>query len=157
MQAEQQQKQQAEQAQQLQMKELSAKADEAEAKARKAIAEADRAEAEAKLMKQQLASGHMDELRKIEAHSHTMARGQVQHAQSTQHAQDKHEVGMTMQGMDAAGKLNALVQGGEKHAATIKNMNAPKPSDGGSRGLNGNALCNGIFRCRPTNADCRHT
>jgi hypothetical protein len=131
MQAEQQQKQAAEQAQQLQMAELKAKADEAEAKARKAVAEADRAEAEAKLMKQQLAAGHMDELRKIEGHSHTMARDHVAHHQDTAHAQDRHEVDMTRQGLAEARATQQADQGAEKHGATIKNMTA-KPEMAGA-------------------------
>jgi pyruvate/2-oxoglutarate dehydrogenase complex dihydrolipoamide acyltransferase (E2) component len=104
------------------MAEQKANTDKAEAEARKASAEADKAEAEAKLMMQRVAAGHMDELRKIEGHSHEMARGHVAHHQNTAHAQDRHEVDMTHQGMDAAGKLAGLVQGAQSHDAA---MNAP--------------------------------
>lgn len=132
-QAQAEQKQAAAQQQQVQQQEIAlkmaeqkAKTDEAEAKARKANAEADKAEAEAQLLKQRIAAGHMDELRKIETHDHNMARGQVKHAQTTAHAQDKHEVDMTHQGFDAAGKLANLLQGAQSHE---KQMTTPEPAE----------------------------
>jgi len=127
MQAAAQQKQMQQQEIGLKMAEQKANTDKAEAEARRANAEADKMEAEAALMKQKLAASHMEELRTIEGHDHDQARGHVKHGQDTTHAQDRHEVDMTHQGIDAAGKLSNLLQGGEKHAATIKNMTAPKP------------------------------
>lgn len=119
--------QEAQQAKGLQMAELKAKADEAEAKARKAIAEADRAEAETKLMQATLARSHMDELRAIEAHDHTMARDHVAHHQDTAHAQDQHEIDLTLKGFGERRAQEQHAQGAEKHKETIKQMKAPKP------------------------------
>jgi hypothetical protein len=107
-QAEQQQKVLQDQEIQLKMGEQKARTDEMEAKARKANAEADRAETEAALLKIQLARAHMDELRTIEAHDHSIE-GAVQ---GRQHAQDAHEAAMTHDGIDAAGKLHG-------HVATV--------------------------------------
>lgn len=118
-QAQQQAQQEAQQAKGLQMAELKSKADEAEAKARKALAEADRAETEAKLMRQRLAVGHMQELRTIEAHDHDMARGHVRHAQETTHKQDRHGADMTMMGLEAN-------RAGEQHDARLEQMAQPK-------------------------------
>jgi pyruvate/2-oxoglutarate dehydrogenase complex dihydrolipoamide acyltransferase (E2) component len=126
MQAEAEQKQIQQQEIALKMAEQKANTDKAEAEARKATAEADRAEAEAALMKQRVAAGHMQELRTIEAHDHTMAREHVAHHQTTAHAQDRHEVDMTQQGLDAAGKLANLVQGAQRHQTA---MTAPEPAE----------------------------
>jgi hypothetical protein len=80
------------------MAERKARADEMEAKARKANAEADRAEIEAQILKQKLASAHMGELRAIEAHDH-----QIEDVvQARQHRQDAHGVDMVTQGINAA-------------------------------------------------------
>jgi hypothetical protein len=127
VQAEQQQKQMQQQEIALKMAEQKANTDKAEAEARKANAEADKMEAEAKLMKQRLASAHMDELRTIEGHDHEMARGHVAHHQDTAHAQDRHEVDMTRQGLGEGRAMLQAAQGADKHEATIKNMTAPKP------------------------------
>lgn len=126
-QAEQQQAaQEAQMAKSLQMAELKAKADEAEARAqeaqanaRKAIADANRAEAEAQFVHVKTARSHMDEIRTIEAHTHDQARGHVQHAQQTQHAQDRHEVDMTRQGLAEARASQQATQGAERHQASM--------------------------------------
>jgi hypothetical protein len=130
-QAQQAAQQQAQQAQAMQMAEIKAKTDEQEAKAQKATAEARRANAEAdkvelevQMMRQNLASAHMGELRAIEQHDHTMARGQVAHAQDTQHKQDQHAVGMTLQGLGEARAQQQAEQGAEKHSATMDQMAA---------------------------------
>jgi hypothetical protein len=115
-QAQQQQEQIQQQEIALKMSEQKAKTDKAEAEARRANADADRAEAEARLMKATLAQSHMGELRKIETHHHTMARDQVGHDQTTQHAQDRHEVDMTTKGLDAAGRVVGVMQGANNHA-----------------------------------------
>jgi hypothetical protein len=105
---------------QLKMAEQQAKTEKMQAEARKANAEADRAEVEAKIMKQQLAAKHMAELRAIEAHDHDIE-GTVQ---GRQHAQDAHEVGMTHQGLDAAGKMQAQ-QLAEQQAAGRAGRHGP--------------------------------
>lgn len=109
MAAQQEQQQKAQVAEKMQFAELQAKTEEAQAKAeiakqnaRKALAEADKAETEAKQAKADLANTHMDHLRTIESHDHEMARGQVAHHQDTTHAQDKHEIDLTLKGFGEA-------------------------------------------------------
>jgi hypothetical protein len=120
----QQAEQEAQQAKALQMAELKAKADEAEAKARKAIADADRAEAEAQFAKVATARSHMDELRTIESHTHDQARSHVIHRQDTAHAQDRHEIDMTRQGLAEARAIQQAQQGAEQHQANMQNATA---------------------------------
>jgi hypothetical protein len=124
-QAQQQAQQQAAAAQQLQMAEAQAKVEKAQADAetakqaaRKATADADKAESEAQTAKANLANTHMDNLRKIESHDHDMARGHVQHRQSTTHQQDRHAADMTILGLNAA-------RAGEQHDASMEQMTAP--------------------------------
>lgn len=98
MAAQQQQQQMAQQAAALEMAEKKARTDEAEAKARKAGADADFAETKAQFVRQQLAEGHMDALRNILEHQHTIE-GMVQ---DRAHKQDRHVVDMTTKGLAAA-------------------------------------------------------
>jgi hypothetical protein len=137
--AQQQQQQLAQQAQQMQMaeaeakvKEAQAKAAKAEADARKAVADADRAESEARTAKANWANTTMDHLRQIETHDHDMARGHVDHHQRTQHAQDAHEIDLTLKGFGEARAQQQAAHGAEKHQATIKNMTAPQESVAGN-------------------------
>jgi hypothetical protein len=112
---------------QLKMAEQKAKTEKMQAEARKANAEADRAEVEAQIMQQQLAAKHMDQLRAIEAHDHDIE-GTVQ---GRQHAQDAHEVGMTHQGLDAAGKMQAQQQA-EQQAQQQAAQAAMAPAEPGA-------------------------
>jgi hypothetical protein len=112
---------------QLKMAEQKAKTEKMQAEARKANAEADRAEVEAQIMQQQLAAKHMDQLRAIEAHDHDIE-GTVQ---GRQHAQDAHEVGMTHQGLDAAGKMQAQQQA-EQQAQQQAEQAAMAPAEPGA-------------------------
>lgn len=131
--AQQEQQQKAQAAEQMQMAEIKAKTDEQEAKAqeatakaRKANAEADMVELDVQIKRAALAQSHMDELRKIEGHDHAMARGHVDHHQKTQHAQDTHEIGLTLKGFGEQRAQQQHEQGAEKHKATIKQMTAPQ-------------------------------
>jgi hypothetical protein len=136
-QAEQQQQeaqQKAQAAEQMQFAELQAKVKEAEAKAakaeadaRKAVADAEKAETEAATAKANWAETHMTNLRRIEQHDHDQARGHVAHAQETQHAQDRHEIDLTVKGFGELRAQQQHEQGAEKHDVTIKAMKAPKP------------------------------
>jgi len=117
--------QQAQQAQAMQMAEAQAKVEEAQARAvkakadaEKAVADAEKAKYEAQRAKADLANTHMDNLRTIETHDHTMARGQVNHSRDHAHAMDRHGADMTILGLDAQ-------RAGEKHDATIEQMKAP--------------------------------
>ena len=116
-QAQQQQQQMAQQAAALEMAQKKAETDKAEAEARKAMAEADRAETEAKLLKQKLASSHMNELRDIHRHGFEMERDINDALQGQQHAQDRHEVDMTVQGLTAG-------QGMQRHAQAMQPQEA---------------------------------
>jgi hypothetical protein len=125
MQAEQQAQQAQQQQQALQQQEIAlkmaeqkARTDEMEAKARKANADADLAEAKAAAYKQVAAAGHMDELRKIEAHDHEISAT----VQARHHAQDRHEVDMTHQGLDAFGKIQGQVTHGAAAKAEMARM-----------------------------------
>jgi hypothetical protein len=135
-QAQQQAQQEAEMAKQLQLAEAKAKVEEAQARAqeaqanaRKAIADADRAEADAQLTKVKTARSHMDELRTIEAHDHKMARDHVAHHQNTAHAQDRHEVDMTRQGLAEARAAQQASQGAERHQATMDSAAQPEMAE----------------------------
>jgi len=131
-QAQQEAQQKAQAAEQMQMAEMQAKVMEAEAKAqkakadaRKAIADADRAESEAQKAKADLAQTHMDNLRDIEAHDHDMARGHVQHEQNTRHAQDRHEIDLTLRGFGEARAQRQHERDDQSHDITIKQMQQP--------------------------------
>jgi hypothetical protein len=133
-QAQQAAQQEAQQAKQMQIAQMQATVEEATAKAetakqnaRKAKADADKAESDAQTAKANFANSTMDHLRTIESHDHEMARGQIGHAQSTQHAQDKHEIDLTLKGFGEARAAEQHEQGAEKHKETIKQMKQPEP------------------------------
>jgi hypothetical protein len=125
------QQQKAQQAEAMQFAELQAKTEKAQAdaetakeNARKAKAEADKAESEALTAKADWAATHIGNLRDIETHDNDMARGQVDHAQRTAHAQDGHEIDLTLKGFGEARAREQHEQGAERHKVTIKNMSA---------------------------------
>lgn len=127
-QAEQQAK--AQQAEALQFAEIEAKAKkaiaearEAEANAVKAEAEAEKARAEAALYRIDGASRHMDELRKIQRSEFDMGNDDEDARQARAHRQDHHEIDVTIKGFGEQRAQEQHARGGEKHEATIKNMN----------------------------------
>jgi uncharacterized membrane protein YqiK len=103
-----------------------AEAKEAEAKARKAEAEAQKAIAEAEQIRVDTAGTHMQNLRDIRDSDAEFDREDQSHRQGMRHAQDHHEIDITLKGFGERRAQEQHQRGGEKHQATIKNMTAPR-------------------------------